>query len=82
MSHLGRFSDLTRHCLLCGGPVEMMEDTGKRRLYECPECEAVEVITKGKNSWWYHGCVRPDGIACNGDGNLRSNARFGWWMRA
>jgi hypothetical protein len=73
-----------RHCGLCRHPTVtvMTEDGPERRLYTCPKCEAVEVITKGGGkAWWYHGCVRPDGLRRDGDGNLVTGAKFGWWLR-
>lgn len=67
-----------RKCGLCQHPITMTEDSATRRLYAC-DCGAVEVITKGK-SWWYHGCVRPDGKRRDGDGRISENGNYGWWL--
>jgi ribosomal protein S27AE len=69
-----------RKCAMCGDPAEMTEDTAARRRYHCGGCGAVEVITKGKTSWWYHGWVRPDGLAVDGDGKRRTGAIWEWWL--
>jgi hypothetical protein len=69
-----------RFCGLCSEPIRMISDTDKRRLYECTSCEAVEVITKAR-SWWYHGCVRPDGTARNSNG-IRHDGNYGGWLNS
>lgn len=71
-----------RQCGLCKALLVMTEDGPKQRLYTCNSCEAVEVVTKGGTSWWYHGCVRPDGTARDGDGRVTQGGNFGWWRRA
>ena len=71
-----------RHCPFCRTLSGcMLDDTPKQRLYECRNCFAVEVITKGNGSWWYHGWQRPDGLAINADGRRESLNSFGWWDR-
>lgn len=72
-----------RRCPLCRTDSgHMIEDTPKQRLYECRECFAVEVITKGKSSWWYHGWEHPDGRRVDGNGKKEqrpAHMAFGWW---
>lgn len=73
-----------RRCAFCKSPATMISDSPKQRLYECKDtaevgCYAVEVITKGKVSWWYHGWQRPDGSAIGGDGQRKQLGTYGWW---
>jgi len=70
-----------RRCKFCSGPGVMIEDGPRRRLYECPECFAVEVISKGDGSWWYHGWQHPDGRAIDADGRHIRRDSYGWWDR-
>ncbi len=72
-----------RHCPFCKTQTgHMMADAPKRRLYECLTCFAVEVISKGGSSWWYHGWEHPDGRKVDGSGkhSRRSEGHWHqWW---
>lgn len=63
-----------RHCPFCRTDSGVMiHDDDKTRAYECETCLALEWITKGKHSWWYHGWQQLDdgdtpGLRINGDG--------------
>ena len=65
-----------RRCPFCRTATgRMIDDTPKQRLYECEDCFAVEVISKGEQRtdgkicpWWYHGWQHPDGRAIDADG--------------
>ena len=71
-----------RKCLMCWNPeVDMILDTAERRLYDCDQCGATEIITKGNGSWWYHGAIRPDGHGIDGDGKAFHRDNYGWWDR-
>ena len=73
-----------RLCGFCRESEIVESDNEKIRVYRCTaaNCDAVEVITKGKSSWWYHGWERPDGTKINGDGlhdRRFQGKRFEWW---
>lgn len=71
-----------RKCLMCWNPeTTIILDNDTRRLYDCDQCGATEVITKSK-SWWYHGAIRPDGHGIDGDGKAYQRDNYGWWERA
>lgn len=80
---------MTRLCPFCRTrTMSMAYDDDNKRAYECAHCLAVEKITKGKTSWWYHGAQALDngnepGCRIDGDG-VRSKAPipFAKWLES
>lgn len=77
---------INRHCPFCQGVTACrVHDSDKSRAYECQHCLAVEWITKGGTSWWYHGWQSLDeedrpGLRIDGDGSRKSAPiRFMEW---
>lgn len=65
-----------RTCPFCKSrAATLAHDDGNLRAYECQTCLAVERITKGRSSWWYHGWQQRDnddrpGARIDGDQKL------------
>jgi len=49
-------------CGICSGDhVSVARDNAARRVYECDDCTAFRVITKGNGTaWWYHDWKKPE----------------------
>jgi len=68
----------THPCGFCDSESACIEDTAKRRLYECKACGAIEHISKGA-SWWYFGWEHPDGRRLRSPTTAEMNGgKYGW----
>ena len=53
-----------RRCGCCKQPSVFVDhDSPKSRVMVCDDCGAIEVISKGKTSWWYHAAQLPEKMA-------------------
>ena len=80
--------DELRLCPFCRTKTALrIHDDKTLRAYECAVCLAVEKITKGKTSWWYHGSQQLDedgepGLRCDGDRKTaKAPIPFAKWVR-
>jgi hypothetical protein len=69
----------TKICPFCGSLAHVTQDD-KYRVHSCSKCFSANVISKGANSWWYHGWIKPDGTGIDADGRKVMQLRFGFWL--